>query len=80
MCSTWTSSQSLASQRSQPSPPLEGLVIPHPKMCTSDHILRWIPRAASLLLCLLFWQLAASHHWNLGLVTFANVPTPLGGH
>ena len=38
---------------------------------------RWIPRAASLLLCLLFWQLAASHHWNLGLVTFANVPTPL---
>ena len=38
---------------------------------------RWPPRAASLLLCLLFWQLAASHHWNLGLVTFANVPTPL---
>ena len=38
---------------------------------------RWIPRVASLLLCLLFWQLAASHHWNLGLVTFANVPTPV---
>ena len=38
---------------------------------------RWPPRAASLLLCLLFWQLAASHHWNLGLVTFANVPTPV---
>jgi NitT/TauT family transport system permease protein len=28
-------------------------------------------------MCLLFWQLAASHHWNLGVVTFANVPTPL---
>ena len=38
---------------------------------------RWAVRSASLLLCLLFWQLAASHHWNLGLVTFANVPTPL---
>jgi len=37
---------------------------------------RWLPKAASLLLCLLFWQLAASLHWNLGLVTFANVPTP----
>lgn len=39
--------------------------------------LRWLPRAASLLLCLLFWQLAANGHWDLGLVTFANVPTPL---
>ncbi|MCW1248408.1 ABC transporter permease subunit, partial [Pseudomonas sp. SAICEU22] len=38
---------------------------------------RWLLRAASLLLCLLFWQLAAAGHWNLGLVTFANVPTPL---
>ena len=37
---------------------------------------RWLPRASSLLVCLLFWQLAASHHWNLWLVTFANVPTP----
>ncbi|AMW83649.1 ABC transporter permease [Pseudomonas yamanorum] len=37
---------------------------------------RWLPKAASLLLCLLFWQLAASQHWNLWLVTFANVPTP----
>jgi len=39
--------------------------------------LRWISRFMSVLLCLLFWHLAASHHWNLGLVTFANVPTPL---
>ncbi|AKK01160.1 MULTISPECIES: ABC transporter permease [Pseudomonas] len=38
---------------------------------------RWLLRAASLVLCLLFWQLAATHHWDLGLVTFANVPTPL---
>ncbi|MFK3798994.1 ABC transporter permease [Pseudomonas sp. NPDC088444] len=38
--------------------------------------MRWIPRLTSVLLCLLFWQLAASNHWNLGLVTFANVPTP----
>lgn len=43
----------------------------------SGSYLRWLPRAASLLLCLLFWQLAASGHWNLGLVTFANVPSPL---
>jgi NitT/TauT family transport system permease protein len=40
-------------------------------------LLRWIPRAGSLLLCLVFWQLAASYHWNLLLVTFSNVPTPL---
>lgn len=39
--------------------------------------LRWLPRAASLLFCLLFWQFAADGHWDLGLVTFANVPTPL---
>ena len=43
----------------------------------SRSITRWIPRAASLLLCLLFWQFAADGRWNLGLVTFANVPTPL---
>ncbi|MCO8169119.1 ABC transporter permease [Pseudomonas sp. 21LCFQ02] len=34
-------------------------------------------RAGSVLLCLLFWQVAASQQWNLLLVTFANVPTPL---
>jgi NitT/TauT family transport system permease protein len=39
--------------------------------------IRLLPRAASLLLCLGFWQLAASQHWNLLLVTFSNVPTPL---
>lgn len=37
---------------------------------------RWIVRGASLLACLAFWQLAASRHWDLGLVTFRNVPTP----
>ncbi|AKA23875.1 ABC transporter permease [Pseudomonas chlororaphis] len=43
----------------------------------SAPLFRWTARGASLLFCLLFWQLAASQHWNLGLVTFANVPTPL---
>ncbi|WP_219061934.1 ABC transporter permease [Pseudomonas sp. UMAB-08] len=43
----------------------------------SASFIHWIPRTASLLMCLLFWQLAAGHHWNLGVVTFANVPTPL---
>jgi NitT/TauT family transport system permease protein len=38
--------------------------------------LNWIPRTGSLLFCLLFWQLAASYHWNLILLTFSNVPTP----
>lgn len=43
----------------------------------SNPALRWLPRVASLLLCLVFWQLAASYHWNLLLVTFSNVPTPM---
>ncbi|HFT1866951.1 TPA: ABC transporter permease, partial [Pseudomonas aeruginosa] len=37
---------------------------------------RWATRAASLAACLAFWQLAAGLQLNLGLVTFANVPTP----
>lgn len=36
---------------------------------------RWATRAASLAACLAFW-LAAGLQLNLGLVTFANVPTP----
>lgn len=38
---------------------------------------RPILRAGSVLLCLLFWQVASSQQWNLLLVTFSNVPTPL---
>jgi len=37
---------------------------------------RWALRLASILGCLLFWHLAASHHLDLGLLTFRNVPTP----
>lgn len=37
---------------------------------------RWPLRLASLLACLLFWQLAARHKLDLGLVTFTYVPTP----
>ncbi|MCY1415829.1 putative aliphatic sulfonates transport permease protein SsuC [compost metagenome] len=37
---------------------------------------RWLLRLGSLLACLLFWQLAASRHLDLGLVTFRNVPPP----
>ncbi len=39
-------------------------------------IRRWILRAASIAVCLLAWQTAATYHINLGLVTFANVPPP----
>lgn len=31
---------------------------------------------ASLALTLLLWHLATTHRWNLGFITFANVPTP----
>ena len=34
-------------------------------------------RLASLLACLLAWQWASSHHLDLGLVTFQNVPAPV---
>jgi NitT/TauT family transport system permease protein len=37
---------------------------------------RWPLRLASLLACLLFWQLAASHKLDLLLFTFTYVPTP----
>jgi NitT/TauT family transport system permease protein len=32
---------------------------------------------ASILACLLLWQFSASHRLNLGVVTFANVPSPV---
>lgn len=37
---------------------------------------RWGLRGLSILVCLLFWQVAAGQHLDLGLVTFRNVPTP----
>ncbi|MGE7990852.1 ABC transporter permease [Pseudomonas sp. NPDC089554] len=42
----------------------------------SRSLARWPVRLASLLACLLFWQLAASHKLNLGLFAFTYVPTP----
>jgi len=38
--------------------------------------IRWPVRVASLLACLLFWQVAARHKLDLGLFTFTYVPTP----
>ncbi len=38
----------------------------------SAQLLKW----GSLLLCLLAWHLASTHRLNLGLITFANVPSP----
>jgi len=37
---------------------------------------RWVLRTCSVALCLLLWQWASSHHINLYVVTFANVPSP----
>lgn len=42
----------------------------------SSPLIRWPLRVASLLACLLFWQVAASHKLDLGLFTFTYVPTP----
>ena len=42
----------------------------------SSPLIRWPVRVASLLACLLFWQVAASHKLDLGLFTFTYVPTP----
>ncbi len=33
-------------------------------------------QVGSIVACLLLWHLAATQRWNLGLVTFANVPPP----
>lgn len=46
------------------------------KTLTASRAIGWAVRLGSLLACLLFWQLAASRHLDLGLVTFRNVPTP----
>lgn len=37
---------------------------------------RWPLRLASLIACLLFWQVAASQRLDLGLIAFTYVPTP----
>jgi NitT/TauT family transport system permease protein len=37
---------------------------------------RFAVQAASIVACVLLWQLAASRHLHLGFVTFANVPSP----
>jgi len=38
---------------------------------------RWLRRGGSIAICLLAWQLASTLHLNLGIVTFANVPSPV---
>jgi len=42
----------------------------------NHNLKRWPLRLGSLLACLLFWQVAASHRLDLGLFTFTYVPTP----
>jgi NitT/TauT family transport system permease protein len=37
---------------------------------------RWLLRATSIAACLIAWQAASALHLNLGIITFANVPTP----
>lgn len=37
---------------------------------------RWFLRTLSIATCLLAWQVASAFHLNLGVITFANVPTP----
>lgn len=41
-----------------------------------SHLYRWPLRLASLVACLLFWQLASTQRLDLGLITFLYVPTP----
>jgi NitT/TauT family transport system permease protein len=38
---------------------------------------RLLRRAASLVICIVVWHLAATKHVNLGMVNFQNVPSPL---
>ncbi len=38
---------------------------------------RWLRRAASLAICLAFWQVASRFKLDLGIVTFQNVPSPV---
>ncbi|MGE8499794.1 MAG: ABC transporter permease [Pseudomonas sp.] len=38
---------------------------------------RWPLRLASLAVCLLFWQVAATQRLDLGLLTFSHVPPPM---
>jgi NitT/TauT family transport system permease protein len=38
---------------------------------------RWFLQASSIAACLLAWQTASALHLDLGIITFANVPTPV---
>jgi NitT/TauT family transport system permease protein len=38
---------------------------------------RWVLQASSIAVCLLAWQAASTLHLDLGIITFANVPTPV---
>lgn len=38
---------------------------------------RWALRFASVAACLLFWQIASTHHLTFDLITFEHVPTPM---
>lgn len=37
---------------------------------------RWSLRIASVVICIALWHIASTRHLNLGLITFANVPSP----
>nr|WP_228129837.1 ABC transporter permease [Acinetobacter sp. NIPH 2100] len=45
-------------------------------MFSKSRVISYLLSVISLLLSLMFWQLASQYHLNLGLINFANVPSP----
>ncbi|ENX42969.1 ABC transporter permease [Acinetobacter sp. NIPH 2100] len=43
---------------------------------SKSRVISYLLSVISLLLSLMFWQLASQYHLNLGLINFANVPSP----
>ncbi|WP_038345281.1 ABC transporter permease [Acinetobacter sp. A47] len=56
--------------------PIQSKAIRPVLIFSKNRVISYSLGAVSLLFSLVFWQLASQHHFNLGLINFANVPSP----
>lgn len=56
--------------------PIQSKAIRPVLIFSKSRVISYILSAVSLVLSLVFWQLASQYHLNLGLINFANVPSP----
>lgn len=56
--------------------PIQSKAIRPVLIFSKSHVISYMLSAVSLVFSLVFWQLASQYHLNLGLINFANVPSP----